>query len=379
MTQDDGRKEQAKIIPILDVAAGLQIQNLRPAGVEHVGPCPVCGGRDRFAIHPKRQIFNCRGCGVGGDGLRLVEFVLDCDFKAALAYLVGEADVALDPAVIAKRKAKAEVEARRQAEYEAEARARAIRDAREIWHRAQPGAGTLAEAYLAARGVTFPEWPPTLRFLPDHGYYKFFKGRGYIVWMRAPCMIAGIQDATGRVTAVHQTYLDAKHLGKKATIVAPDGSLVDAKGDPWPAKLVRGSKKGGAIRLTGLGNSGVMIAGEGIETTGTALASGVRPSAAYWVCIDLDNMGGRMLKKPGVRYSGLADLSDARAWVPPEGITQLMFIEDGDSAPNKTRATLLAGIDRAQRLRPGLQGWIVEAAAGKDLNDMRMEQINGPD
>lgn len=43
-------------------------------GPEHHGPCPVCGGRDRFHIWPQQGeggSFWCRGCGKGGD---LVEF-----------------------------------------------------------------------------------------------------------------------------------------------------------------------------------------------------------------------------------------------------------------------------------------------------------------
>ncbi len=376
MTRDDGRREAAKAIPILEVAHRLGIGGLRRAGVEHVGPCPVCGGRDRFGINPPRGVFVCRVCDAGGDGLALVQHVLACDFPTALDYLLGEAEAAPDPAEVARRKAAAEAAERKQREAEAAARARAIRDAREIWHAAQPGAGTAAEAYLAARGVTFPAgWPPTLRFLPDHPYLKHWPGRGAVAWQRGPCMIAAVQNPQGRVTAVHQTWIDPARPGRKAQIAAPDGSLVDDKGKPWPAKLVRGSKKGGAIRLTPLGPSGVMIMGEGIEPTGSAWAAGIRPAAAYWAGVDLGNMGGRMRKVPGCRWSGEPDLEDAAAWLPPEGISQLVFIQDGDSDPKSTRAKLLAGLRRAMLARPGLRGWIVKAEDGRDLNDRRQEQI----
>jgi hypothetical protein len=36
---------------------GLQ---LRRQGRELVGPCPTCGGRDRFAVNPSKQLWNCR-------------------------------------------------------------------------------------------------------------------------------------------------------------------------------------------------------------------------------------------------------------------------------------------------------------------------------
>lgn len=372
MRVDDGRKDKAKAIPILEVAQRLRIGGLRRAGVERVGPCPVCGGSDRFSINPARGVWHCRGnnggCDLGGDALALAQHVLGCDFQGVLDFLVDKADVAPDPAELARRKAAAEAAEDERREYEERARARAIRDAREIWHAAAPGAGTLAEQYLAARGIVFPRsWPPSLRFLPDHPAMKSDGGR-FVELHRGPCMVAGVQDAAGKVTAVHQTWLDPDRLGKKARISMPDGSAA-------PSKMVRGSKKGGAIRLSPLGTSGVMIMGEGIETTATAISAGVMPAATFWAGIDLGNMAGRQVKLEGKRHSGLPDMEDERAWVPPSGIARLYFIQDGDSDPRATRAKLLSGIRRAARLRPGLQGFIVPAAAGKDLNDMRVEQI----
>src|SRR5215469_14747910 len=59
-------------------------------GVERVGPCPKCGGHDRFAINVKKQKWNCRGCGVGGDNIKLVEHLDDTDFITACETLTGE-------------------------------------------------------------------------------------------------------------------------------------------------------------------------------------------------------------------------------------------------------------------------------------------------
>jgi hypothetical protein len=36
---------------------------LKAEGQERVGPCPKCGGTDRFAINAAKQAWNCRGCG----------------------------------------------------------------------------------------------------------------------------------------------------------------------------------------------------------------------------------------------------------------------------------------------------------------------------
>jgi phage/plasmid primase-like uncharacterized protein len=68
---------------IVDVAKAVQIEaeiarrgiRLKGKGAERYGPCPVCGGRDRFSINTRKQVFNCRGCGKGGDVLDLVQHI----------------------------------------------------------------------------------------------------------------------------------------------------------------------------------------------------------------------------------------------------------------------------------------------------------------
>jgi hypothetical protein len=53
-------------VPI-EVAADRRGVKLRKVGAERVGPCPVCGGTDRFAVNTKERVWNCRGCAAGGD------------------------------------------------------------------------------------------------------------------------------------------------------------------------------------------------------------------------------------------------------------------------------------------------------------------------
>ena len=59
--------------------------------VERVGPCPVCGGDDRFGINTTKGVWNCRGCGKGGDVIELVQHLDGVDFKTACTTLAGEA------------------------------------------------------------------------------------------------------------------------------------------------------------------------------------------------------------------------------------------------------------------------------------------------
>jgi NOL1/NOP2/fmu family ribosome biogenesis protein len=62
--------------------------------IERTGPCPVYGGRDRLAINIKKQLWNCRGCQIGGDVITLVEHLDGIDFKEAVERLAGAPETA---------------------------------------------------------------------------------------------------------------------------------------------------------------------------------------------------------------------------------------------------------------------------------------------
>jgi phage/plasmid primase-like uncharacterized protein len=64
-----------------------------------VGPCPACGGDDRFAINTKKQLWNCRVCAVGGDVIDFVRHVDGRDFASAIATLTGNSAREPTPAV----------------------------------------------------------------------------------------------------------------------------------------------------------------------------------------------------------------------------------------------------------------------------------------
>jgi hypothetical protein len=81
--------ERARAMPIEHEIARGGIE-LKRAGAELFGPCPVCGGVDRFSINVRKQIFNCRGCAVGGDVIRFVRHLDGCDFATAIATLAGD-------------------------------------------------------------------------------------------------------------------------------------------------------------------------------------------------------------------------------------------------------------------------------------------------
>lgn len=359
------RKDRAHAMPIGEVADRLGVDGLRGKSGEMVGPCPVCGGNDRFSINTRKNVFLCRKCeDAHGGPVNLVRHVMGCDYPAAIDWLLGEVDLGVSPEELARRAERARAAERRRAREAEKYRARAIRDARSIWDRARDGNLGVVPAYLAARGITremLPTVPRALRFIADHPYVK--KVDGHLVTMhRGPAMIAAVQASDGSVTAVHQTWVDTTPPHGKARIVFGD--------EPQPAKLVRGSKKGGAIRLYTPQGAEAMVMGEGIETTLSALAARALPNAAYWAGVDLGNMAGIMAKRGGTRWSGIPDMNDEEAFVPPPWVKRLVFIMDGDSAPAMTRAKLESGLRRAMALRPGLVGQIVRAGEGVDLNDV---------
>ena len=92
MTTDFGAwVEAARSVPIESVLTRRGI-HLRKSGIERIGPCPKCGGTDRFSINVKEGVWNCRGCkpeGISGDVIGLVEWLDGVDFKTAVETLEG--------------------------------------------------------------------------------------------------------------------------------------------------------------------------------------------------------------------------------------------------------------------------------------------------
>jgi hypothetical protein len=70
---------------------------LKRRGKEWIGPCPACGGKDRFSIKPDEGVWSCRGCSrkangkiAGGNVIALGMLMWRCDFDAAVERLAGE-------------------------------------------------------------------------------------------------------------------------------------------------------------------------------------------------------------------------------------------------------------------------------------------------
>lgn len=367
MRAEDPRVAEAKAKPISDIVHLLGLQGLKRNGHELVGPCPKCGGTDRFAINTRKGLFQCRICGAKGDGITLVMWDRGTDFPGALTWLCGEADGITDAERVDRiRKAEGAAEAaRRTAD---KYRREVIQQARTIWEQGRNPAGTDVEAYLARRSIDIHAlggFPRSIRFHPDLPCAHHIDGEWRVVH-RGPAMLAAIQGAEGKFSALHRTWLDLSRPKGKALVLHPQ------TGEALDVKKGLGSKKGGAIRLNRWDEFETMVCAEGLETTWSAMMAGVYPDAAFWCLVDLGNMAGRRQTGPGLKYAGLPDLDDGEAFVPPPWVKRLIFVMDGDSEPRDTRAKLEAGLRRAMALRPGLRGQIAPAPNGFDLNDVLM-------
>ena len=372
MQATDHRIADAKSKGMAAIMQQLGLTGLRRmGGVEWVGPCPICGGNDRFGINTRKGQFLCRRCGNKGDVIGLVQFVMGMDFPAALDWICG-ARQELSAEEIAKRALRDQENKARKEKDAATYRAKAIAEARDIWSSGRSTDLGPVRDYLALRGITeglLPRLPPCLRYVADLPYMVANPDQSsnirWIEAFRGPVMLAAVQGQDDKLCAVHRTWFDLSQPHGKAQIVHP------VTGDLMPRKKIWGAKKGGAIRLhQGAATSGTMVMGEGIETTLTALVADVWQGDHFWAGVDLGNMSGQRITGRGLKFAGIPDLEDADAFLPPRWVDRLIFVKDGDSDPRDTQAKLEAGLRRAMVARPGLKGQIAACPDGKDLNDI---------
>jgi CHC2 zinc finger len=81
---------QARAVPLAQLIQQRNIK-LKRQGVELIGPCPKCGGEDRFGVNLREQLYNCRKCGAKGHGgIDFVAWLDGIEPIPAAEYLNGE-------------------------------------------------------------------------------------------------------------------------------------------------------------------------------------------------------------------------------------------------------------------------------------------------
>ena len=207
--------------------------------VNRCGPCPLCGGTDRFSINIRKQVWNCRRCKpkkIRGDVIGLVQWLNGVTFEEALQILTGERLPAQIPTEESASSSKGSDQ------YEREQH----RKAAWLWSQSRPIDGSPAEKYLYMRGIGRPS-PPTLAFLPPSKRAHH------------PAMIAvfGVCAEPEPAQLAVPSDVRSVHL----TLLTPEGTKADVK----PNKLIIGSPGGMPITLAPANDLLALAIAEGIE------------------------------------------------------------------------------------------------------------------
>jgi hypothetical protein len=148
--------DEARSVPVLEIAERHGAK-LKPSGKQHEGPCPLCGGHDRFWVVPSLNTAGCRGCDFRGDAIALERHLSGGTFVEAVRALIGGTRSRRQPTPeeVAAREAR-EAERRR---VDSEANARNEASAARIIASLQPVVGTPGEVYLRnVRKIDVSHW-----------------------------------------------------------------------------------------------------------------------------------------------------------------------------------------------------------------------------
>jgi hypothetical protein len=191
----------------------------------------------------------------------------------------------------------------------------------------KPVAGTLADTYLRARGLTQGGMTSALRFHPK----CWHRDEGQTRSLPRPALIAAVTDGAGALQGVHRTWL------------APDGQ---GKARVDTQRRAMGHLLGNAVRLTP--HDDILVVGEGIETM-LSLAEAV-PGLPVWAALSSGHLGAVLL---------------------PAGVQRLYIAIDRDPAGRGAAERL-----GARALDAGIAVRVLEPRLGDFNDDLR---ANGTD
>jgi len=163
--------------------------------------------------------------------------------------------------------------------------------ARRLFAMSRPIAGTLAECYLAGRGILLAARERALRFHPGCYYRDLISGET----LTLPALIAAVTSLDGRITGLQRTWLDPNGTGK-AQLADPRRSLGNLLGNAIWLGLNRGTPVP------------VMAAGEGFETMASLRT--VMPALLVAAATSANHLAG-LTFPPGCRRLYIAADADA--------------------------------------------------------------------
>ncbi len=231
------------------------------------GPCPVCGGQDRFRFDDKegRGTFFCSQCNPG-DGMRLAQLFT----KRTFGDLAREIEAKVT-GIASSAPSENNTEMAGRSNFLG------------LWNMgSELTSNCLAGKYLKARGLVLPD-PASVRFHPTCK-----DGSGGV----HPAMLALVTDKSGVPVQLHRTFLDPSGA-RKAEI-------------DKPRLFMKGPiAKGASVRLFPFQGGEIGIA-EGIET---AIAASILYDLPVWAALNASLLAG---------------------WVPPEGCRFVRIFADND-------------------------------------------------
>jgi len=285
------------------------------------GPCPICGGKDRFRFDNKggRGTWICSHCGAG-DGIELVKKFLGCDFKEAARRIEQHIGAA---AIIVRdfsRPVSTAVTNNVQRD-----------DKVKLWNRSKLiTPDDIAGRYLFERcGLT--TFPPCLRFAPDERYTEAGQRPTWHPMLVAKVDPSDEAVAFGEKPALHRTYLSP--VSGKAEVAVQ-------------RKMMGAMPSGAAVRLSQYTDS--LGIAEGIET---ALSASALFGVPVWAALNANLL---------------------QEWTPPKDVTTVYVFGDNDaSATGQAAAYTLAHRLKGKGLAVTVE---IPARTDTDWNDVWRER-----
>ena len=273
------------------------------------GPCPACGGKDRYRFHNKRGRGDwfCNQCR-SGDGFRLVMLVLGVGFADARKQVIEAARLGEGEKIKTVRMASPDPQ-------------EPARPTRRVTQLLRESCAVEdcddAVFYLASRNL----WPrPQGHGLRAHASVEYWQDRHSVG--RYPALLAAVRDVHSELVTAHVTYL---HNGEKVSELEPRKILSAMTG-----------RDGCSVHLMPHGEA--LGIAEGIET---ALSASIMHEMPVWAALN-----AALLQK----------------FVPPPSVTKLVIFADRD----------IAGLDAATKLMQRIQGKVeleIRTPQSKDWND----------
>lgn len=280
------------------------------------GPCPACGGTDRFRFTDRNGDgdYFCSQCGAG-KGLGLLMKVSGMDFKTAVNRI--DEIIGNEPAMRKQERKEPYLPDKR--------------GLRALWASSRRiESGDPVATYLAAREIDI-KVPSCLRYVPDMDYRHEDNTH-----TKHPGMIATFSDKDGKPFTLHRTYLTK---GGSKSGLEPNRKLM-------PGRVA----KGGAVRLMPF-TERLGIA-EGIET---ALSASIIHDMPVWAALT----------------EGLL-----RAWEPPSEVKNVVIFGDDD----ENFVGQSAAYDLAKRLATTTKIFVevrIPKLVGHDWNDALRDGMMG--